>query len=79
MGIIKNMELTGIIYLLRHTKGSVYDELLTEKALINNADCCAYATGYDSICTLEDAIEYYKSIGDEIYKLSNIQVEHLTK
>ena len=80
MGIIENMESTGTIYLLR-SKGysSVHDELLTEKALINNADCLAYVTDYDSICTLKDAIEYYESIGYEIYKLTNIQVEHLTK
>ena len=81
MGIIENMELTGTIYLLRYSRGysSVPDELLTEKALINNADCLAYATDYDSICTLEDAIEYYKDMGYELYKLTNIQVEHLTK
>lgn len=81
MNIIKNMELTGTIYLLRYSRGysSQPDELLTEKALINNADCSAYATNYDSICTLKDAIEYYKNIGYEIYKLTNIQVEHLTK
>lgn len=81
MNIMESMESTGTIYLLRYSKGysSVPDELLTEKALINNADCSAYATGYDSICTLEDTIEYYKNIGCEIYKLTNIQVEHLTK
>jgi hypothetical protein len=81
MDVIESMKATGIIYLLRYSKGysSQPDELLTEKALINNADCSAYATDYDSICTLEDAIEYYKSIGYEIYKLTNIQVEHLTK
>jgi hypothetical protein len=81
MNIIESMESTGTIYLLRYSKGysSVHDELLNEKALINNADCSAYCTGYDSICTLEDAIEYYESIGYEIYKLTNIQVKHLTK
>lgn len=81
MDIIENIESTGVIYLLRYSKGysSVHDELLTEKALINNADCLAYATDYDSICTLEEAIEYYKDMGYEIYKLTNIQVEHLTK
>ena len=81
MGIIESMESTGTIYLLRYSKGysSQPDELLTEEALINNADCSAYATNHDSICTLEDAIEYYESIGYEIYKLTNIQVEHLTK
>lgn len=80
MDIIVGMESTGTIYLLRYSKGysSVHDELLTEKALINNADCLAYATDYDSICTLEDAIEYYKNMGYEIYKLTNIQVERLT-
>ena len=79
MGIIVDMKSTGTIYLLRYLKGysSVPDELLTEKALINNADCLAYATDYDSICTLEDAIEYYKNTGYEIYKLTNIQVERL--
>lgn len=81
MNIIENIKSTGTIYLLRYSKGysSQPDELLTEKALINNADCSAYCTGYDSICTLEDAIGYYESIGYEIYKLTNIQVEHLTK
>lgn len=80
MSIIVDMESTGTIYLLRYSKGysSVHDELLNEKALINNADCLAYATDYDSICTLEDAIEYYKNMGYEIYKLTNIQVERLT-
>ena len=80
MGIIADMESTGTIYLLRYSKGysSVHDELLNEEALINNADCLAYATDYDSICTLEDAIEYYKNMGYEIYKLTNIQVERLT-
>lgn len=80
MGIIADMKSTGTVYLLRYSKGysSVHDELLTEKALINNADCLAYATDYDSICTLEDAIGYYKNMGYEIYKLTNIQVEQLT-
>ena len=80
MGIIEDMKSTGTIYLLRYSKGysSVHDELLNEKALINNADCLAYATDYDSICTLEDAIEYYKNMGYEVYKLTNIQIEQLT-
>ena len=62
MNIIESMKSTGTIYLLRYSKGysSQPDELLTEKALINNADCSAYFTDHDSICTLEDAIEYYR-------------------
>ena len=80
MDIIVDMKSTGTIYLLRYSKGysSVHNELLNEKALINNADCLAYATDYDSICTLEDAIEYYKNMGYEVYRLTNIQVECLT-
>lgn len=74
---IEQIKLTGTIYVLVNTLGR--EEILTEKSLISHADSFSYVENCDSVCSLNDAIEYFKNTGYKVYKLTNIQIDNLTK
>ena len=74
---VEKITSTGTIYLVIHPLGR--EELLDEQALINNADCFAYTAGCEEVTNIQEAIMYMKEIGCDVYKLSNIKVEHLTR
>lgn len=67
---MEQIKLTGTIYVLVNTLDN--EEILTEKSLISYADSSSY-------CNLDEAIEYFKDIGFKVYKLTNIQIDNLTK
>ena len=74
---MEQIKLTGTIYVLVNTLGR--EEILTEKSLISQADSFSYVENCDSVCNLDEAIEYFKNIGCKVYKLTNIQIDNLTK
>lgn len=74
---IEQIKLTGTTYVLVNTLDN--EEIMTEKSLISYADSSSYCNNGDTICTLDDAIEYFKEIGFNVYKLTNIQIENLTR
>ena len=74
---MEQIKLTGTIYVLVNTLGT--EEIMTEKSLISYADSSSYCNNGDTICNLEDAIEYFKEIGFKVYKLTNIQIDNLTR
>ena len=69
---MEQIKLTGTIYVLVNTLGR--EEILTEKALISHADSFSYVENCNSVCNLDDAIEYFKETGYKVYKLTNIQI-----
>lgn len=74
---MEQIKLTGTIYVLVNTLDN--EEILTEKSLISYADSSSYCNNGNSICNLDGAIEYFKDIGFKVYKLTNIQIDNLTK
>lgn len=73
---MEQIKLTGTIYVRVNTLGN--EEIMTEESLISYADCSSYCTHGNTICNLEDAIEYFKDRGFKVYKLTNIQIDDLT-
>lgn len=76
MDKIEKIKTTGFAYLLIYSPTNS-EELVTENALINIADCSAFAHNQDCICNIDDAINYLKDRGYKIYKLTNIQIKTL--
>lgn len=74
---MEQIKLTGTIYVLVNSLGN--EEILTEKSLIRYADSFSYVNNDNSVCNLNEAIEYFKDIGYRVYKLTNIQINNLTK
>ena len=74
---MEQIKLTGTIYVLVNTLG--HEEILTEKSLISYADSSSYCSHGNTIWNLDDAIEYFKEIGFNVYKLTNIQIDNLTR
>ena len=74
---MEQIKLTGTIYVLVNSLGM--EAISTEKALINHADSFSYVNNDNSVCNLDEAIEYFKNIGCKVYKLTNIQIDDLTK
>ena len=74
---MEQIKLTGTIYVLVNTLGN--EEIMTEKSLISYADSSSYCNNGDTICNLDDTIEYFKDIGFNVYKLTNIQIDKLTR
>lgn len=74
---MEQIKLTGTIYVLVNSLGR--EEILTEKSLISHADSFSYVDNGDSVCNINEAIEYFKNIGYKVYKLTNIQIDNLTK
>ena len=75
---MEQIKLTGTIYVLVDSLGR--EEILTEKSLISQADSFSYVENCDSVCNLNEAIEYFKNnTGYKVYKLTNIQIDNLTK
>lgn len=74
---MEQIKLTGTIYVRVNTLGN--EEIMTEKSLISYADSSSYCNHGNTICNLEDAIEYFKDRGFKVYKLTNIQIDNLTR